>query len=80
MLARAELSRILKSLLPKPLDSSDLQMSRQILVLAYTGRKNLLSLCLAGQEERRDFKDTSLTLAWHGGCPVPTGSGQPMQP
>lgn len=27
-----------------------------------------------------DFKDMSLTLTWHGGCRVPTGSGQPMYP
>lgn len=34
---RAELSSIFKFPLPKPFDSSDLQMSRQILELAYTG-------------------------------------------
>lgn len=55
---RAELSRILEFPLPKPFDSSDLQMSRQILVL---DRKQELSQCLAGREEMGDFQDTSLT-------------------
>lgn len=35
---RTELSRILEFPLPKPFDSSDLQMSRQILVLAQKAR------------------------------------------